>query len=69
MLKSWQFYAVAAVILGKLALVVAGCSISDKHGEPTHISETLPTGESAPIKQVEHSSEVAPDVGDAPSVP
>ena len=59
MLKSWQFYAVAAVILGKLALVVAGCSISDKHGEPTRVSETVPTGESAPIKQVEHSGEAA----------
>ena len=60
MLKSWQFYAVAAVILGTLALVGAACWISNNQGEPSHDSETVPTGESAPIQQVEHSGKPTP---------
>ena len=60
MLKSWPFYAVAAVILGTLALVGAGCWITDNQGEPTQGSEIAPTGKRAPIDQVEYSRKTAP---------
>ena len=60
MLKSWRFHAVVAVILGTLALVGAGCWITDNQGEPTQGSEIAPTGKRAPIDQVEYSRKTAP---------
>ena len=66
MLKSWPFYAVAAVILGTLALPIAGCSDGSDNETPSdqvshdNVNEAASASEAQTPNGAEHTGETAP---------
>ena len=64
MLKSWRSHVAAAVFLGTLVLVIAGCWWSTDGTEPSnqqeHPGEAAPTGSTASSDRMEHTGEATP---------